>query len=202
MRQSISTPGGNGRSPIPAFDLADVQIDRMILVLEVSTTLFLLVPFRFEIAQLADDAVRGVDCVGASPHLAHVHGQTADLDLKPDHADIGADQLLVLRFGNQNGIRLVSAEMRHEGAVNCGGGPRTLLGFTTPEQLKFALSLELMKRTPASQTNATLLAREASAIRKRGWELAIDDFVSVSRHWGRQSSTVGEGLSEASVSPR
>jgi hypothetical protein len=32
-----------------------------------------------------------------------VHGQTADLDLKPDHADIGADQLLVLRFGNQNG---------------------------------------------------------------------------------------------------
>lgn len=61
--------------------------------------------------------------------------------------------------------------------LNCGGGPRTLLGFITPEQLKFALSLELTKRTPASQTNPKTLAREAAAIRHRGWELAIDDFV-------------------------
>jgi DNA-binding IclR family transcriptional regulator len=61
--------------------------------------------------------------------------------------------------------------------LNCGGGPRTLLGFITPEQLKFALSHELAKITPARQANPKTLAREASAIRERGWELAIDDFV-------------------------
>ncbi|WP_424627802.1 IclR family transcriptional regulator [Bradyrhizobium sp. SYSU BS000235] len=61
--------------------------------------------------------------------------------------------------------------------LNSGGGPRALLGFVSPEELKYALSLELIKRTAKSQINPKLLAREAAHIRQRGWELAVDDFV-------------------------
>lgn len=61
--------------------------------------------------------------------------------------------------------------------LNSGGGPRALLGFVSPEELKHALSLELIKRTAKSQTNTKSLAREAAQIRQRGWELAVDDFV-------------------------
>lgn len=61
--------------------------------------------------------------------------------------------------------------------LNCGGGPRTLMGFISSDELKYALSLELTKRTPLSQTSPKILAREAAAIHERGWELAIDDFV-------------------------
>jgi DNA-binding IclR family transcriptional regulator len=61
--------------------------------------------------------------------------------------------------------------------LNSGGGPRALLGFVSPEELKHALSLELTKRTTKSQTSAKILAREAAQIRQRGWELAVDDFV-------------------------
>jgi len=61
--------------------------------------------------------------------------------------------------------------------LNSGGGPRALLGFVSPEELKHALSLELTKRTAKSQTNPKLLAREAAHIQERGWELAVDDFV-------------------------
>lgn len=62
-------------------------------------------------------------------------------------------------------------------ALNTGGGPRVLLGFISPEELEQALSLELIKRTPKSQTSPKILAREAALIRQRGWELAVDDFV-------------------------
>jgi DNA-binding IclR family transcriptional regulator len=61
--------------------------------------------------------------------------------------------------------------------LNCGGGPRALLGFISQEELQHALSLELTRRTPESQTSPKVLTREAADIRKRGWELAVDDFV-------------------------
>jgi DNA-binding IclR family transcriptional regulator len=61
--------------------------------------------------------------------------------------------------------------------LNSGGGPRTLLGFISPEELNYALSLGPTKRTAKSQTNAKTLAREAAHIRQQGWELAVDDFV-------------------------
>jgi DNA-binding IclR family transcriptional regulator len=61
--------------------------------------------------------------------------------------------------------------------LNTGGGPRALLGFISPEELEHALSQELIKRTPKSQTSPKILAREAALIRQRGWELAVDDFV-------------------------
>jgi DNA-binding IclR family transcriptional regulator len=61
--------------------------------------------------------------------------------------------------------------------LNCGAGPRALLGFISPEERAVALSLELAKRTPKSQTNIKTLNAEAVRIQKQGWELAVDDFV-------------------------
>lgn len=60
--------------------------------------------------------------------------------------------------------------------LNCGGGPRVLLAYLDEAQRRLALSLELPKRAPASQTDPELLLREADRIRQQGWELAADDF--------------------------
>jgi DNA-binding IclR family transcriptional regulator len=60
--------------------------------------------------------------------------------------------------------------------LNCGGGPRVLLAYLDDEQRRQALSIELPKRAPASQTDPALLWREADRIRAQGWELAADDF--------------------------
>lgn len=60
--------------------------------------------------------------------------------------------------------------------LNCGGGPRVLLAYLDDEQRRLALSLDLPKRAPASQTDPAQLWREADRIRAQGWELAADDF--------------------------
>ncbi len=60
--------------------------------------------------------------------------------------------------------------------LSCGGGPRVLLAFISPEERRLALSLDMPQRTPASQTDPELLGREAERIRAQGWELALDDF--------------------------
>ncbi|RYE84091.1 MAG: AsnC family transcriptional regulator [Hyphomicrobiales bacterium] len=57
-----------------------------------------------------------------------------------------------------------------------GGGPRVLLAYLDDDQRRLALSLDLPKRAPASQTDPDLLWREAERIRAQGWELAADDF--------------------------
>lgn len=61
--------------------------------------------------------------------------------------------------------------------LNCGGGPRALLAFITPEDREIALRMPLPARTPWSQTNLDELRNAAEQIRERGYELAIDDFV-------------------------
>lgn len=60
--------------------------------------------------------------------------------------------------------------------LNCGGGPRVLLAYLDDDQRRFALSLDLPKRAPASQTDPELLWHEADRIKAQGWELAADDF--------------------------
>ncbi|MCV9938942.1 IclR family transcriptional regulator [Boseaceae bacterium BT-24-1] len=60
--------------------------------------------------------------------------------------------------------------------LNCGGGPRVLLAYLDDDERRLALSLDLPKRAPASQTDPELLWREADRIRAQGWELAADDF--------------------------
>lgn len=62
--------------------------------------------------------------------------------------------------------------------LNCGAGPRVLLGFVSRDELKMALSLELTRRTSESQTSSKVLVAEAERIKKQGWEFAVDDFVA------------------------
>ncbi len=61
--------------------------------------------------------------------------------------------------------------------LNCGGGPRVLLAFLSPEEREIALRRPLAARTPASETDPDLLRKAAERIRAAGFELAIDDFV-------------------------
>ena len=75
------------------------------------------VPRRLELSQHPDHAMSPVDRIGAGAHDAHVNGMSAHFDLEPEHADIGAHELLVLRLGDQRGVGAITAQMRHEGAV-------------------------------------------------------------------------------------
>jgi DNA-binding IclR family transcriptional regulator len=61
--------------------------------------------------------------------------------------------------------------------LNCGAGPRTLLGFISPEERELALRQPLSHRTPLSQTDLDSLRAAAHGIHARGWEFAVDDFV-------------------------
>ena len=63
--------------------------------------------------------------------------------------------------------------------LNCGGGPRVLLAYLDDEQRRLALSIEMPRRAPASQTDPELLLREAERIRAQGWELADDFFIGL-----------------------
>src|SRR3954463_505431 len=64
-----TAPRRNGRGPISTFDLADVQIDRMFLIFKVRLPSLLFVPVRFQLSQVPNDAIGGIDCVGACAHL-------------------------------------------------------------------------------------------------------------------------------------
>ena len=92
----------------------------MRIVLEMLVRRLARVPLRLEPAQRRDHPVGGVDGVGAGAHLAHMHRMAADLDLEPDHADIGAHELLLLGLGDQRGVGAVAAQMRHQRAVAGG----------------------------------------------------------------------------------
>ncbi len=86
-------------------------------VLEVRAPGLARVPGLLERAQFGDDAVGGIDGVGAGAHVAHVHGMAAHFHLEPQHADVGANEFLVLGLRDQHGIGAIAPQVRHEGAV-------------------------------------------------------------------------------------
>lgn len=92
-------------------------IDRVRLVLEMRAPRLLGVEFFLQFPQRGNDAIGGVDGVRASPHLADMGRHAAHLKLKPEHADIGAGEHLLLRFGDKGGIGAVSPQMGHQRAV-------------------------------------------------------------------------------------
>ncbi|WP_252925876.1 IclR family transcriptional regulator [Aliihoeflea sp. 40Bstr573] len=62
-------------------------------------------------------------------------------------------------------------------ALNCGGGPRVLLAYMSPEDREHALAQPLPKRTPVSVTDPEELRVVAQRVREQGYEFAVDDFV-------------------------
>jgi DNA-binding IclR family transcriptional regulator len=61
--------------------------------------------------------------------------------------------------------------------MNCGGGPRVLFAFLDKEDRAKALDQPFVARTPKSIVVKSELIAEADRIKKKGWDLAVDDFV-------------------------
>lgn len=59
--------------------------------------------------------------------------------------------------------------------LNCGGAPKLLLAYQDEAEIESALAGDLVQLTPKSVTDRTELRTHFAQIRKRGWELAIDD---------------------------
>jgi DNA-binding IclR family transcriptional regulator len=60
--------------------------------------------------------------------------------------------------------------------VHSGGGPRVLLAFQSPEEIERRLAKgKFPKLTHATEIDPKRIRRSLDMIRKRGWELAIDD---------------------------
>jgi DNA-binding IclR family transcriptional regulator len=59
--------------------------------------------------------------------------------------------------------------------LNCGGAPKLLLAYQDEAEIESALAGDLVQLTPKSVTDKAELRTHFAQIRKRGWELAIDD---------------------------
>lgn len=59
--------------------------------------------------------------------------------------------------------------------LNCGGAPKLLLAYQGEAEIDSALAGDLVQLTPRSVTDPAELKAHFAQIRKRGWELAIDD---------------------------
>jgi DNA-binding IclR family transcriptional regulator len=60
-------------------------------------------------------------------------------------------------------------------AFNCGGAPKLLLSYRPEAEIAKALKRPMVALTPKSITNPARLEADLVRIRKRGWELAVDD---------------------------
>src|SRR5260370_835488 len=81
------------------------------------------IPRLFEPVQRLYDWEGGLDRVGAGARLADMNRKAADTDLEPEDADLGADQLVPHRLGDQCGGGAVAA---------CEAGARPVSGACRP----------------------------------------------------------------------
>ena len=61
--------------------------------------------------------------------------------------------------------------------LNCGGAPKVLLAHQHDDEITHALKQPLVAMTPASPTNPKVLRSHLAVVRKRGWDLAVDDVI-------------------------
>lgn len=61
--------------------------------------------------------------------------------------------------------------------LNCGGAPKLLLAWQPEEEIDLVLARPLTALTPKSCIDRKRLRAQLKLIRKRGWELAVDDVV-------------------------
>lgn len=61
--------------------------------------------------------------------------------------------------------------------INCGGAPKVLLAWQIEEEIDLTLARPLTAITPKSNVDRRRLKTHLKLIRKRGWELAVDDVV-------------------------
>ena len=89
----------------------------MLHVFEEPVLRLLGVPRLFQLPQRPDHAMGGIDGIGASAHFAHMHRHAPHLDLKPERADIGTHQHLLLGFRDQDRLRVIAPQIGHQGTV-------------------------------------------------------------------------------------
>jgi len=61
--------------------------------------------------------------------------------------------------------------------LNVGGAPKVLLAHQDPAEIERRLREPLTAVTPRSVTNPAVLRRHLATVRRRGWDLAVDDVV-------------------------
>src|SRR5699024_4448893 len=98
--------------PISSRDLTDIEVDRMVDVVEAQEPVFLVVPFGLECAQVCDHVIGCVEGVEALAHLPDMTRCTLDTDGEPDDSDIGSHQSILFWFGNEHGVAGVPAQKR------------------------------------------------------------------------------------------
>ena len=110
-------PGGDARRPVAAGDAPDIEVDRVLDGLVGRILITPLVPARLEPMQRLDEAERRLDGIGAGRGLAHMHRHAPHMHLEPQDTDLGADEAVPHRLGNERRGGAIAALEAGEGAV-------------------------------------------------------------------------------------
>ena len=109
-------PRRHAGRPVSALDDPRIEVDRMRQRLEMYVALRAPIPFRLQLLQRVDQVIGRHDGVGAGAGFEHMHGKTAHLETKPDHADLRTHHFASGRLGNETGIGPIAALQGRERA--------------------------------------------------------------------------------------
>jgi DNA-binding IclR family transcriptional regulator len=85
------------------------------------------------------------------------------------------DAICVDRIHDMKGIEVHWWAVGGALPYNCGGAPKLLLAYQSPEEIDRVLQREPVAMTAKSVTDRAALKKHLAAIRRRGYECAIDD---------------------------
>jgi DNA-binding IclR family transcriptional regulator len=109
----------------------------------------------------------------AQPVLTRLAGElrvTAFLSVYEDGAMVCLDRIHDMKWIEINWVAIGGTL-----PCNCGGAPKLLLAYQPKEEIDRVLKRPLSPVTPKSIINRAELRAELAQIRKRDWELAVDD---------------------------
>jgi DNA-binding IclR family transcriptional regulator len=143
-----------------------------IVVQETATGLYALGPAIRRLARsLGDDDLRQV-VAPALRNLATNLGLTVFLSEYRAHQAICLD-----RHHDGKGMEVHFWAIGAPLHLNCGAAPKLLLAWQSDEEIALALARPVIALTPKSCVNRRALMSHLKLIRRRGWELAVDDVV-------------------------
>lgn len=119
------------------------------------------VPSVSNLSDLAADLLRA---------LADETGATVFLSVRRD-----ATALCLGRYMADTAIQVRWWDVGGTRPMNCGGAPRLLLAYAPAEEQDRIIAAGLTRFTRHSELDPDRLRADLAAIRKRGWELAVDD---------------------------
>lgn len=102
--------------------------------------------------------------------LAAELGMTAFLSAWRNHAAVCLE-----RHHDLHGLQVRWWDVGGAMPANCGAAPKLLLAYQSEAEIERVLAGELVPLTRRSIVSRPALRRRLALIRKRGWELAIDD---------------------------